>query len=155
MLISGVVPVQWVRSDKDSHFTGSLAQNAGEDENLTGLDSGSGSIEQVIILSDQNLAWEVQFYKTDGFDDTDLDLDTYCGSVVFAQGDGRQVGGAGPYKYSSSYMVSPINFLNYKDDDKTSEMHIKLVNRSATSKNAGATGEVIVMVAYRPDSFNN
>lgn len=129
-----------IRSDKDLHFTGALVTNAAEDENLGGLPTNSGKIRLVTILSDENLAWEIQFYTRDLFRDADLDIDTYLGSVRFAEGDGLQVAGAGPFRYDLSNLNLP-----YIDADASSELHVTLVNRSAAAKTAGAGGEVVVV----------
>lgn len=142
------VPLQLIRSDKDTAFTGGLAQNAGENANLVGLQNNQGTIESVIFLADQRLAWEIQFYSRDTFDNADLDLDTYLGSIRFAEGDGLQVAGAGSFKYDVHGLAIP-----YMDLDSSTELHVKLVNRSATAKNAGATGEVVLITGFRPGTW--
>ena len=139
-----------ISSDKDLNFTTSLVTNAGEDEDLTGLKSSAALITGISIVSDQNLDWDVQFYSTDGFDDTDLDLDTFIGVFKFVASDGDQVGATGPYKYSTSSSSNRFIGIDYVDADETKELHVKLVNRSATSKNAGGTGEVVVTFLYLP-----
>lgn len=146
-----IIPVERIRSDKDTHFTGALAQNAGEDENLTGLSVNSGMIENISLQADQNLDWDIYLYATDGFDDTDLDNDTLLGVVRFVASDGQQIGGSNQYYYStvsSSYAFRPFQYI---DDDGTNEIHVKLVNRNATAKNSGATGEVVLEITFRPD----
>ena len=137
-------------SDKDTHFSGALATNAGEDENLTGLKNDAILITGITVVSDQNLDWDVQFYSTDGFDDTDLDLDTFLGAFKFVAADGDQVAATGPYKYSTSSSSNRFIGIDYVDVDATKELHVKLVNRNATSKNAGATGEVVLTFTYLP-----
>ena len=156
------IPHIVIRSDKDTHFTGALAQNAGEDEDLAhpsyagfptaghakkpdAIASSRIFIRELRVWSDQNLSWEVQFYSKDTFDDTDADVDTFLGSFTFAVADGLQVAGAGLYRYNQTKLE-----LFYYDADKTGEIHMKLVNRSTTSKNAGATGEVVVEIAAEP-----
>lgn len=140
------------RSDKDTHFTGSIATNAKEDENITGLESNSGLITSVTIISDQNLAWELYFWGTDGFDDTsDLDGEYFLGRITFAASDGDQIGAANQYRYTTANISQPFQPIRYVDADLTDELHISLINRSTTSKTAGATGEVVVLVAFDPD----
>ena len=70
-----------VRSDKDIHFTGSLAKNASEEENLTGLLSNKIKITGITIHSDQELHFQLQFFSRDTFTDSDLDEDTFVGAV--------------------------------------------------------------------------
>jgi len=137
-------PLAILRSDKDVDWIGAMAQNAGANANLAGLPGNDGIIESIAILSDQQLAWEVQLYSSDAFDNADLDLDTYLGSVRFAEGDGFQVAGAGAFRYDIHHLGIP-----YMDVDGTREIHAKLVNRSATGKNAGAAGEIVVKFSFR------
>lgn len=138
-----MLPIQILQSDKDTDFVLAQAQNVSDNANLTGLDTNEVTIRDVIILSDQPLAWEVQLYTTDGFENADADLDTYLASIRFSEGDGKQIDGAGLYRYD----VHGLS-LFYEDLDATNELHVKLVNRSATAKNAGATGEIVVKFAY-------
>jgi len=128
-----------VRSLKGTHFTGSLAQHAMETENFTGLGIDDGVITSIIVQSDQNLAWDLYIWGTDGFDDTDLDADKLFGFVTFATTDGLRIAGANQYYYTKHDLYIP-----FIDLDHSEELHVGLVNRSATAKNAGATGEVVV-----------
>lgn len=154
MFIQKIIPPRLIKTDKDSHFTGSLATNAMEFENITGLETNSCTIVQVEILSDQNLDWDVYFFAKDTADDTDLDLDEAIGRAKFVVADGEQIAAAGPYRYSTA-TASGYSFrgVRYIDTDKTHELHMGLVNRNATSKNAGATGEVVVRIVYEPDEL--
>lgn len=129
-----------VSSDKDTNFTGAIVQNASEDENLS-LGQNEVTIISVGLTSDQNLEWEVWFYRTDQFDDSDLDTDSFIAKVEFVAADGEQLAGAGKFVYNLSTLAIP-----YIDADETQELHVKLVNRSAASKNAGATGEVVLRI---------
>lgn len=141
-----------VKSDKDTHFSGSLATDAGEAESITGeMKTSSGMIESVSLQSDQNLAWDLYFFATDGHTDTDLDLDQNIGVVSFVAADGDQIAGSGQYYYSTSSSSQTFRPFPYVDEDNTNEMHTVLVNRDSTSKNAGATGEVVIKVGFRPD----
>jgi hypothetical protein len=141
----------FIRSLKGTHFTGAIAQNAGEAEDIAipGAGSSAGDyslrgylyIREIHLWADQNLSWEVQFWADDDYDETDVDLDAFLGSYTFAVADGLQNAGTGLYRYSQTKLE-----LSYVDRDVTGEIHIKLVNRSATGKNAGGTGEVVVEV---------
>ena len=145
--------VQYIKSDKDTHFTGSLAQNAVEIEVLdlptdwVTLGISDIIIESISIQSDQNLEWDVMLFSTDGTTNADLDLDTFTDFFNFATTSGKQIGATGQFYYSS-----PSNNLQipYKNSDNESKLHVALVNRSATAKNAGATGEFTVEFALRP-----
>lgn len=141
-----LLPTARIQTDKDTQFTDGLAQNAAENENLVGLNGDEGAIEDITIISTENLAWELQFYATDGFRNADMDLTRYLGSVRFAAGDGIQVAGAGPYYYDIHNLGIPII-----DSDASLELHVTLVNRSAAAKTAGAGGAMSVAITFRPN----
>lgn len=150
-----------VKSDKDTNFTTGLAQNAGEEENISGIRYRSGTIEAIHITSDQNLDWDVYFFAKDGQMDTNLDTEYFLGVVTFVAADAKQIAGAGQYYYSTNNCSYPFRPFPYTDldayaviesDQVTPELHVTIVNRNATAKNAGATGEIVLTVVYRPDS---
>lgn len=136
-----------VRSDKDTHFTGALNQNVSANANLTwagGERTAMGRLREAKVWSDQNLAWELQLFKKDTFgNSTDLDLDSFCAKVVFAATDGSQNDGAGNFYYHRTAIDARYEDLNTKG-----QVHLKLVNRSAGAKNAGATGEIVVELEF-------
>lgn len=130
---------QWLaRSDKDLHYTTALAQDAIDLESFAAMPSASVQITRVTVLSDQNLDWDIMFFKNaTSQPNTDADLDTLVDWITFAAGDGVQVAGTGLWRYS----VSGLR-LNYKADDRV--FHVGLINRNAVAKNAGATGELVI-----------
>lgn len=137
-----------LRSDKDSNFTGEIIQNAKEDENLTGLASNKVMIKAVRIEAKEALDFVVIFWSKDTFDDTDLDSDTFIEWVRFNLGGTTGVnvirpGGANQF-YGS---VTGLN-IPYRDDDLSNELHVSLMNLSASAKTAGAAGEVIIEIDY-------
>lgn len=141
-------PIIFVRSLKGTHFTGAIAQNAQEAESIAIPDVRNTNefiIEAVSLQSDQQLDWDIFLWGTDGYDNTDLDLDFFVEFVSFATSDGKQIAGAGQFYYASSGLNIP-----YKDLDGTGELHLSLVNRNASAKNAGGTGEVVIVVSMRP-----
>jgi len=73
--------IHTIRSDKDVHFTGSLAKNASESENITGLQCDKIVITSVAIKSKQSLRYRLHFFSRDGFTNSDLDSDAFLGSV--------------------------------------------------------------------------
>lgn len=147
------MPFQFtVRSDKDTHFTGTIAQNANENENivvpgcLAGIRGNVRSyLRSITILSDQNLAWEIMMFSADSFDDADADVDTMIGWWQFSTAGAVQIAAAGLFRYYIDGLAVPV-----LDDDNTSEIHIMLLNRSATGKNSGATGEIVVELVLEP-----
>jgi hypothetical protein len=155
---ANIIPIHHIRSDKDTHFTGALVQYAAENENLafpSGLvGCGECVIEAIIIQSDQNLDWYVYIFGSDGFDDTDLDADYFIEYVAFATTTGLQIAAANQYYYSSTNLNIPYKDRDWDDSATTAaELHIALVNRNATAKNAGATGEIVLDFIIRPVAF--
>lgn len=133
-----------LRSDKDTHFTGQIVQNAQETENLTGLAWSKVRITGIMLQADQQLNFRVILWSKDTFDDTDLDADAFIAEVqVPLVTAGFQVAGANQWYLDIRGVEIP-----YQDEDSTNEVHISLQNLSATAKNAGATGEVVVELAY-------
>jgi hypothetical protein len=138
-----------IRSAK-ANYAGACVQNAFLDptgNGLTGMASNKSRIKRIKTESMQNLDWEWQLYNKDTFEDVDLDLDAYDGSVYLDSLGGKQLAGANQYYYDSGPIDQP-----YEDLDGTFELHIKLVNRSAVAKIAAAPGYIIVMVEYEPAS---
>lgn len=144
---------EFIDTDKDTHFTGAIAQNAVEEENIgmpanwATLQIQKAIISNITIASDQNLDWEVQFFSNDTQSDTDADVDSAITSFRFSASDGKQVGDAGLWRYDANPAHKEFE---YEDRDRTSEWHIALANRSVTTKAAGATGEVVVRFRATP-----
>lgn len=141
-------------SDKDSHFTGALATNAAEEENISfHTDWATAGIQvaevtNISLESDQQLDWELQFYATDGQADTsDMDNDTFITSVLFSSSDAKQNAATGQWKYDANPTFLPFNYI---DQDNSSEWHVTLVNRDGVSKNSGNTGEVVIKIHAVP-----
>ena len=147
-----------VRTDKDTDFILGAAQNAMLTADIANDSVGAGGnvrsrIKSLMILSDQNLAWEVNFFGRNTYmtNQADLDLVFFIGRYAFQAGDGLQIAATGPFIYYIDGLDIP-----YQDADGATppahvgQLHIGLVNRSATSKNAGATGEVVLEIGVEP-----
>jgi len=148
----------YIRSDKDTHFSGALAQNAGELESLSfpaelnAMNVRELVIESITIIFEQAaLEWDVYLWsKAAATTASNVDTDNFLAYVNFASTGGKQIAGTGSFYYSAFDLNLP-----YKDQDVNaitagSKLHVTLVNRSATAKNAGATGEVVVLFGVRP-----
>lgn len=138
---------QPIRSDKDAEFTDALVTNAFEDENLGGLNGNTGRIRSIVILSVQQLAWEIAFYSSDTFRSADADLDAFLEQFQFRAANGLQDAGAGLFRYAVTGLDIPI-----VDDEGTNELHVSIINRDAVAKIAGALGEMIVLVTVEEDA---
>lgn len=143
--------IYYLDSDKDTHFTGVLAQNAIENESIDFPDLMGGVgvtdiiIEGISIQSDQNLEWDIILWSDDSYNTTDLDTADMVDYFNFPAASGKQIAGANQY-----YYPLPANYISIPYRSKDSKMHVGLINRSATAKNAGATGEVKVRFMIEP-----
>lgn len=111
-------------------------------------------IRSITILSIQNLAWDINIYTKDTRNTEDIDADTFLDYVSFTAANGLQttpnVGGTA-YRYQSR----DLN-IRYRDMDAveetstTSEIHLQIVNRSTSFKEADASGKIVVIVTAEP-----
>jgi len=137
-----------VRTSSSVEFTDALITNAAENENivlpsaLSGVGGNATNIVRAIqIVATENLAYELDFYGTDAFNSATPNLNRFLGLWAFAASDGTRVAGTGLYRYYIDGLDIPL-----WDYDKTGEMHVALVNRSAAAKTAGAGGALTVTV---------
>jgi hypothetical protein len=149
-----------VRTDPATQFLAACAQNAALTENLI-QGSGAGQIDgsvaggntvrsrlrALLVMSAQNLAWEVVLWGKDTFNTGAIETQYPLAQWAFAAGDGTQIGGAGLYYYYVDGLDMP-----YSDLDRTGELHLMLVNRSAGAKNADAAGAVLIQLQLEPTS---
>jgi len=142
----------YIATDKDTHFTGALAENAIESESVDmPADWITADIEKCIISemsfqSDQNLDWELIFWANSDYNETDLDNSKVITRISLAATTADQIAGTAQYIYDNPLAQS----IEYVDEDNTSKIHVSLLNRSATGKNAGATGEVVLRMGCTP-----
>lgn len=137
--------LQFARTDKDANFTGAIAAGDHEVESLAVLNTNVGVIESVTFTAEQNIDWEIHFWSSAGFDDADLDVDSWIEYVPFAAADGVAIGNGTPttFRYSATDLHIP-----YRDTDGSNTLHVSLVPRGA-AKLAGAAGEVVLDVSFR------
>lgn len=140
-----------VDTDPATQFESAIAQNAEEREDwvpdaaLSASPDCRGRVVGISIISDQQLAWELNFWsRVAQSAATTVALDSFLGRWAFAAADGLQIAGAGSFRYS----IFGLDLTVIDEDplaDRTApypgRLHVSLVNRSATSKNAGGTGE--------------
>lgn len=162
-----------VRTDKDSDFILGIAQNASDTANIADPGSLGASCRSIIrgisILSDQNLAWELKFFNTNRFntDAADLDQVPFIGGWGFQAADGTQIAATGPYYYYIDGLYIPYHCTDFDYPSAANgnkghgkivngvatpqgQIHMMLINRSATAKNAGATGEIVITLHMEP-----
>lgn len=203
-------PVIIIKTDKDTHFTGAIVQNAHKTESidLTGITDAKQDralkIGAINIQSAQNLEWDVYFWESNSFKQTDLDSDAYLFMVNFPASAQKQIvrgitWTVNTAKSLGDYVipVTPNGYIyectdagtthtateptwpttigatvtdgavdsvtwtcrtwghQYYIDDTVgmaypissdNKIHLSLCNRSATAKNAGATGNVTIKI---------
>lgn len=144
-----------VRTDKDLHFVGALAQNEAEWEDIqlpqaiaAGLHCTS-QLRSIAIISKENLAWELVLWKKkiDPSVPLTLSLDDnpFLGKWRLDAGEAIRIGGAGPWYYFLDGMD-----VAYEDEDRVGKLHVCLVNKSAAAKSAGVAGEIVVIFNLEP-----
>lgn len=80
-IIDAQTRVWRIRSEKGLHFTGALAQGESESENIPGLEGSRITITGVRIIAKQALHYRLSFFSKDSFGDSDLNSDSFIGSV--------------------------------------------------------------------------
>jgi len=138
----GVDKVYTIRTDKDLHFTGALAQYESEEENIPGLVANKIKVLRARALCDQQLNFRLWLWGNDTFDSADLDNDRYQDYIDCDFTHGVQ------YKNTGKWYKDLPSGIYYQDFDGTKELHIAIENLSATSKNAGASGEIVIELMY-------
>lgn len=140
--------LRYFASDKDTHFTGALAQNAIENESINMPTDWQTAGKQKITISeinlqaDEDLDMELVLWSSSSYSNTDLDLDKMITRISFTAATAEQIAGAGQYYYENPLVQS----IEYIDEDNTSKVHIGLVCRDASGKSAGASGETVVRI---------
>lgn len=153
-----------VRTISTTHFTGALAQNAAATADLdvpaltntpgvagAGLTAGKHCrcrVHGVRIISKQNLAWELEFWGASVLGTpggSDIDKEFFLGKFAFVAADGSQATGDTFYHY-----FVPVLELSYMDIDMTGKVHLRLINRDVTSKQANTNGAVVVELEVEP-----
>lgn len=156
-----------VRSDKDTDFTGAIAQNAQESENLVppaALGAGGpcrSRLHSISIISKENLDWELWFFSTDDFatnNAADIDQVGFLGKWAFIAADATRIAATGAYFYYIDGLDIAYHCTDF-DEHATlvagakrpqGQVHVMLINRSAAGKSAGANGELVIQLGFEP-----
>ena len=148
----GVVYV--CKTNKNRHFTKSLAQNEHEYVNLRLNDPNDPTsririntsvIGAAEIRSKQNIHYQMMLWTSDKFNNGHNYIDFDTPSYGF-----RLLRKPPLYEEEEKWyrlLVQGIGTLYY-DEDETQEFHISLVNRSPSAKLAGEDGYVVIYITY-------
>lgn len=153
-----------VRTISTTHFTGALAQNAAAVEDIdaatlantpgaagAGLTAGKHTrcrVHGLRIISKENLAWELEFWgaKLAGTPGgAVIDTEFFFAKFGFLAADGTQATGDTFFHY-----YVPVLEVCYADVDQSGKIHLRLINRSAAAKTAGAGGVIVVELEVEP-----
>jgi hypothetical protein len=159
-----------VRTISTAHFAGAIAaagaaatahlKTKGNDATNgvvpEGLAAGTvvrSRLKSIRILSVQLLPWEVQLFRSaTGIGGAVIDTESFVGLWSFpgsgSPGDGSRATGDTFYQYYIDGLDVP-----YEDADKSSQIHVRLINRhAATAKIAGASGAVVIEFGFEISS---
>ena len=132
-------------------FTGSIAQNVGV---FLSLDVASLSLgfnvdarlRAIHMVAVEDLDYEVWFFRTKDAAGNSLDPDVNSAlGIVTLPTTGLRIAAAGLYHFYVEDLDIPVF-----DTDRTSKVHMALVNRSAGAKTAGAAGAVRLELVLEP-----
>ena len=101
-------------------FSTQMAQDASTDANITGLVRQELEIQNVAISSDAAGPFDVLFFDTDDFCGTTYTADSFVGYV-------RVPLSTCPAGYHGNTTCT----IPYRDADVTSELHVRVINRTA------------------------
>lgn len=146
------IPVT-IRSVSTVDFIAGIAQNAADTANLPipqvsqGAPGGGGvfTVNSCVIQSVENLAWEIWLFGKNTFEEAAIDNEFFLGSWTFTALAGLRIGSAGFYHYFVSDLQIPYRDLDASGTTKAN-LHIALINRSASAKTAGAGGAIVVQI---------
>jgi hypothetical protein len=138
-----------VTTDAATQLRAALAQNAALNLSLDISKYAFGSrvdaiIRSLQIVSAENLAWELWFYRKNTYDAGVADAVRWCGYWQFGTTAVR-IGAAGYYYYYIDGLGIP-----YIDEDNSSKLHFSLINRSAAAKSANDAGLIKVGAVLEP-----
>lgn len=132
-------------------FLGAIAQNAAaflslDVKALSVGENVDAILKSVHIVSVEDLDWELWFFRTSGAagNSTDPDVNSAYGVAVLPSTAVR-IGAAGLYHFYLEDLDIPL-----LDSERTSKIHMALINRAAAGKTAGAAGAVRVALSIEP-----
>lgn len=144
-----------VASTDGTDFTGALAQNVALVADLAlGGALGAGGVSAarirgLILVSSDNLAWEVQIFGGHDGPNPDPNLDRFLGRWSFVTTDAIQIGNRW------YYYIDGLD-IPYRDYDlaqhigaavNVPQLHVQVVNRSAAAKTAYGSGGHFRLIA--------
>ncbi len=155
-----------VRTKSTVHFIGAIAAAGFATEHLKtkGNDSANGVVPEglaagktvrsrlkaLTILSVEALPWEIQLFGSAtniGGAAAVIDTDRFLGRYLFSAAGTRATNDTVYYAAASDLDIP------YEDFDRTSQIHIRLVNRhGATGKSAAGAGAVVVELWFEPET---
>lgn len=146
--MTNMLPIQYISTNKDLHFTDEIVQNAKKDEAIPIPDFhrvyNEIFIVGIAIQSKQLLEWDVFFWQSGNYNNTDLNTDSFLSHVTMPVTVERQIGGANQYYSELTGLEIPYRCEDIKI------IYTSLCNRSVVAKLAGPTGDVKITFMVRP-----
>ncbi len=152
--------MKYISSDKDLHFDSTLAQHAIENESLSmPTDWVTAGIykclisEMMLQCTQGGLDLELIFWRTAGYDDSDMDEAKIINRISLTEGtDGAtQIAGANQYYYKNPLGQS----VEYINEDHSGKIYVSLVNRDVTVKNTAAEGTIQLTAGTAGSQFTS
>ena len=138
-------------SNKNSHFTGAIALNAIEYEDIDGLVASKINIRGIYLQVKEAMLYTLWLWKDSGHANTDLNLDSNKDMINLDVGtSGKRIAGTGQYYLSLTGLT-----VSYEDTEPPSaagkyKLHCGLMVSSGAGKSAGVPGEVQFDISYSP-----
>jgi hypothetical protein len=142
-----------IASNPATQFAGAIASGANSgivDLQLPKQLFGPSVLRSLVILSVQQLAWELDWFSNDSGEGATPGTDTWLGRWIFQEADGAQINAAGLYRYAIVELWQPYLDLQNYEVDGPQYFHLMLVNNDATPKNAGPTGAITIQATFSP-----
>ncbi len=140
------------RTDKASHFTTAIAQNAIDWEHIPIPERIKRcAILSAAIIGKETIDFDLYFFSQDDENQAAVENDDYLAKVdLDIPSDGHQIGGAELYRLDVP-LTSPIIYF---DEDATDaippEFHLGLVPRTAGGKAVNPAGDLEIIIIYDP-----
>lgn len=144
-----------LETDKDTHFTGAIALNAIEYEDIgppttllpyQGLNANKITIRGINVQCTSALAFRFWVFGTDAHADADLDVDSFSDYIELDLAtNGERIAGAGQYYYKDTNIR-----MEYEDEDEDFTLHSGLQIFGGAGKLASPAEYVQIDVSYSP-----
>lgn len=150
-----------VPTDPARHFRLALPTGALEtldlrmDEGLAAGRHCRSIVRHLTVVARQALAWEIVFFCRRGFELASPATSGFLCAWRFSASNGVQYGTSPLYYFQAENIDLPYYDADFEDralprDQQGGHLHLMLVNRSPTQKDAGDAGEILITAYMEP-----